>query len=396
MINCHRYISHSIALLQVLSWGTLALIPFAGETLPTLIACVLLSNLGASITEVANDALVAEYGQNHKMSGLQSYAFMALATGGILGNLLGGFFLKSQGPNSTFLVFTCLLALQFAISSATREDSLGLPLPPKQFHSRRSVLDSIRKQYSNLMMAITEENISRPLTWIVASIAMVPILSGSMFCYQTQCLNLDPSVLGMSRVIGQLILLSITVVYDRYWKSISMRNLIGAVQILYAASILLDLVLVKQINLKLGIPNSVMVLCFSGVAEMISQFKILPFQVLFASLAPPGCEGSLTSFSASALCLASIVSGFLGVGMASLLGIGSGDYSLLPVGIVIQFVASLVPLRWIYHVPSSQPNVAKEKKRGRSIRTRRNRRVGRVVFDSVYAYRRERESEIPE
>ncbi|XP_058182081.1 probable folate-biopterin transporter 8, chloroplastic isoform X1 [Rhododendron vialii] len=382
-------------LLQVLSWGSLALIPFAREALPTLMGCVLLSNLGASITEVAKDALVAEYGQKQKINGLQSYAFMALAAGGILGNLLGGFFLlKTQEPKSIFLIFTLLLALQFAISLATREDSLGLPQPSPNSLEKRSISVSIRKQYSDLLMAISDESISRPLIWIVVSIATVPILSGSIFCYQIQCLHVDPSIIGMSRVTGQLMLLVITLLYDRFGKTVSMRKLIGLVQILYAASLLLDLVLVKQINLKLGIPNWVFALCFSGVAETITQFKLLPFQVLFASLAPPGCEGSLASLLASALCLASIVGGFLGVGLSSLLGTTSGDYASLPVGIVVQFLAALVPLGWIYHVSSSQPVVETENNRGKSKRTRRKRRVGRVVFASVYDYRRERESEL--
>ncbi|XAR48906.1 hypothetical protein NMG60_11031889 [Bertholletia excelsa] len=382
-------------LLQVLSWGSVAMIPVASEALPTLMACVLLSNLGASLTEVANDALIAEYGQKHKMSGLQSHAFMISAAGGILGNLLGGFFLlKTQQPKSMFLIFTALLAVQLAISLRTKEDSLGLPHTSSQGLGRKFISDRIRKQYSNLMMAVNEESISRPLIWIVASIAMVPILSGSVFCYQMQCLNLDPSVIGMSRVTGQLMLLSITILYDRFWKNISMRKLIGIAQISYAASLLIDLILVKQMNLKLGIPNEVFVLCFSGLAETLAQFKLLPFQVLFASLAPPGCEGSLTSFLASTLCLSSIVSGFLGVGLASLLGIRSGDYSSLPVGIIVQFLAALIPLKWIYKVPFS-PSVIKEKQRGRSKRTRRNRRVGRVVFGSIYAYRRERGSESP-
>lgn len=383
-----------IFLLEVLSWGSLALIPVASEALPILMACVLLSNLGASITEVAKDALVAEYGQKNKLNGLHSYAFMALAVGGILGNLLGGFFLlKTQQLRSMFLIFASLLCLQLTMSLTTSEASLGLPQPSNQTLEGKSVFQSIRKQYSDLMLAISEEKISRPLFWVVASIAMVPILSGSIFCYHTQCLNLDPSVIGMSRVVGQLMLLSMTVLYDRFWKTIPMRKLIGTVQILYASSLLLDFVLVKQVNLKLGIPNEMFALCFSGVAEIIAQFKLLPFQVLFASLAPPGCEGSLMSFLASAFCLSSIFSGFLGVGLASVLGISSGDYSSLPVGIGIQFVAALMPLQWIQNVPMSQSLAYKDKKIGRSKRTRRNRRVGRIVFTSIYTYRRERESE---
>ncbi|GKE06531.1 probable folate-biopterin transporter 8, chloroplastic isoform X1, partial [Tanacetum coccineum] len=78
--GAHRlpYISIGV-LLQILAWGSMASVPIASEILPILMACVLLSNLGGSITEVAKDALVAEYGQKNKIDGLQSYAFMALA-----------------------------------------------------------------------------------------------------------------------------------------------------------------------------------------------------------------------------------------------------------------------------------------------------------------------------
>ncbi|KAF8015898.1 hypothetical protein BT93_H1447 [Corymbia citriodora subsp. variegata] len=393
--GAHRlpYISAGV-LLQILSWGPLALIPLAREALPNLMACVLLSNIGASISEVAMDALVAEYGQKHNLRGLQSYAFMASAAGGILGNLLGGYILLRTPPKTMFFMFTSLLSLQFAMSLMTKEASLGVSLPSNTL-KKKSILLSIRNQFSDLLSAIREESISGPLTWIVLSIATVPILSGSIFCFQTQCLHLDPTVIGMSRVIGQLLLLFTSVLFDQFWKNVSMRRLIGVVQVLYAGSLLLDLVLVKQINLKLGIPNDVFSLCFSGLAETIAQFKLLPFAVLFANLCPRGCEGSLTSFLASALCLSSIVSGFQGVGLASLIRITSGNYSNLPVGILIQFMVALLPLAWMHLLPVSLDTVEKDRKRGLSKRRRRNRRVGRVVFGSVISYRRERESETP-
>lgn len=383
----------SSVLLQIFSWNLLAFVPSAREVLTNLVAIVLLSNLGASITEVAKDALVAEYGKEHKIGGLQSYAFMALAAGGILGNLIGGYFLLKMPPRTMFIIFSSLLSLQLAISFSTREDSLGIPQLSGQDIARKSISESIRKQFSDLVVAISDKSIFRPLIWIVGSIAMVPMLSGSIFCYQTQCLNLDPTVIGWSRVIGQLMLLSGTVLYNRYWKKLPMRKLIGVVQILYASSLLLDLVLVRQINLKLGIPNEVFALCFSGLAEVLAQFKLLPFSVLFATLCPKGCEGSLTSFLASALILSSIASGFLGVGLASLLGITSGDYSGLTAGILMQFVAALIPLRWIHSVPMSRPIPEKQRRRSMSRRARRNRRVGKVVLCSINAYRREREWE---
>lgn len=343
--------------MQILSWGQLALIPVTGQTLPSLMACVLLSNFGASIEEVSKDVLVTEHGQKHRIKGLQSYSFMALAVGGILGNFLGGYFLHKLQPRTMFLIFSALLSFQLAISSS---ECLGLS--QRQTPTGKSITENIRKHLSGLMIAISEDSISKPLTWILTSIAMVPILSGSTFCYQIQCLNLDLSVVGMSKVIGQLMLLSLTLIYDHHWKQLPMRKLVGGIQFVYAFSLLLDLILVRQINVGIHIPNEVFTLCFSGLAETLAQFKILPFMVLLATLCPQGCEGSFTSFVASTVCLSSIVGGFWGVGLAALLGIKGGDYTSLPVGLLIQFVAALLPLGWIHQLPISCP-VEKEMKK---------------------------------
>ncbi|XP_019059586.1 PREDICTED: probable folate-biopterin transporter 9, chloroplastic isoform X2 [Tarenaya hassleriana] len=380
--------------LEIIAWGPLALIPAAREALPSLMACVLLSNLGASITEVAKDALVAEFGQRYQLNGLQSYAFMASAIGGILGNLLGGYCLFKTPPRIMFLVFAVLLSVQLVVSVSSREESLGLPWITGLSLEGDLGLEVVKKQFSNLVEAVQADDISRPLIWIVASIAMVPVLSGPVFCYQTQVLNLDPSVIGMSKVIGQLMLLSLTVVYDRSWKTFPMRQLVRVVQVMYGFSLALDFFLVKQMNLGLGISNEVFVLCFSSLAETLAQFKLLPFSVLLANLCPRGCEGSVTSFLAATLCLASIVSGFLGVGLASMVGISSGNYSNLPAGILVQSLAAILPLSFVHYVPMSEPEVEEEeKKRGLSKRHRKNRRVGRVASQTSYAYRRQRESE---
>lgn len=359
----------------------------AREFLPSLMAFAMLSNLGASITEVAKDALVAEYGLRYRINGLQSYALMASAAGGILGNLLGGYLLLRTPPKISFLVFAALLSLQLGVSLSSKEESFGLP----RITETSSVLKSVKKQLSNFVEAIQADEISQPLIWAVASISVVPLLSGSVFCYQTQVLNLDPSVIGMSKVIGQLMLLGLTVVYDRYLKTLPMRPLIQIVQLLYALSILLDYILLKQINIGVGISNEVFVLCFSSLAEILAQFKILPFAVRLANMCPQGCEGSVTSFLASALCLSQIVSAFLGVGLANLMGVTSSNYTNLSSGILIQSLAALVPLCFMHFVPVSEP--VKEVKRGSSKRSRTSRRVGRVVQHENIAFRRGRESE---
>ncbi|XP_062188360.1 probable folate-biopterin transporter 9, chloroplastic [Phragmites australis] len=351
--RAHRlpYISVG-ALLQLIAWGTLAIIPATGDTFPTQMACILIGNLGASVTEVVSDAVVTEFSRTQKVGVLQSYAFIALAAGSLLGNLSGGYvLLKTQEPKIMFTAFSLLLGFQLALSLSTKET---LPSSPRNSSSRlvsSSLATNLRKQFSNLITAVTKERILYPLTWIMTSIAVVPILSGTMFCYQTQYLKLDPSIIGLSKVMGQLMVLSLTVLYNRYLKRFPLRRLITGVQITYALAVLSDLVLVKQINLMLGISNEIHVLCFSALAEAITQFKVLPFSVLLSSLCPPDCEGSLFAFFTSGLVFSAILSGVFGVGMSTLIGVSSVDYSSLPFGILLQSLAALLPLGWISFIP---------------------------------------------
>ncbi|KAL6871568.1 hypothetical protein ACP4OV_014397 [Aristida adscensionis] len=351
--RAHRLPYVSIgALLQLIAWGTLAIIPVTGDTFPTQMACILIGNLGASVTEVVSDAVVTEFSRTQKVGVLQSYAFIALAAGSLLGNLSGGYvLLKTQEPKIMFTAFSVLLGFQLALSLSTKET-----LPSSSVHSssrlvRSSLGANLRKQFSDLMTAISEEKILYPLTWIMTSFAIVPILSGTMFCFQTQYLKLDSSIIGLSKVVGQLMVLSLTVLYNRYLKRMPLRRLVAGVQILYALAVLSDLVLVKQINLMLGIPNEVHVLCFSALAEAIAQFKVLPFSVLLSSLCPPGCEGSLFAFFTSGLVFAAILSGVFGVVLSTIIGVSSMDYSNLPLGILLQSLAALLPLGWVSFVP---------------------------------------------
>ena len=88
---------------------------------------LLLSNLGTSIAEVANDAIVAEMGKSKKShsasSGeLQSFVWMASSVGGVLGNLLGGIAIDRFSPQSMFLFFGLLLVLQFFITISVRSE----------------------------------------------------------------------------------------------------------------------------------------------------------------------------------------------------------------------------------------------------------------------------------
>ncbi|XP_062147434.1 probable folate-biopterin transporter 7 [Alnus glutinosa] len=353
------------ALLQAVSWLAIAMLSPSSTSIFSITLYLLLSNLGASIAEVANDAIVAEVGKQLTSSSkssqpsssgeLQSYVWMASSAGGVLGNLIGGIAIDRCSPQTIFLFSGLLLALQFFITISVRESSLNLP---------KSAADAgIRKQLSDLSVALRKPEIAYSLTWFAASYAMIPALTGTMFFYQTQYLKIESSVLGLSKVFGQAAMLLWSIIYNRYLKSVPPRKLISAIQVLMAVFMISDVLFVKGFYRQMGVPDSAYVVIFSGLLEVLFFFKILPFTVLIAQFCPPGCEGSLMAFVMSAIALAFIVSGYLGVALASYVGVTGNDFSGLPLGLLIQAVCTILPLYWsscISHYVKSKSRRKKE------------------------------------
>lgn len=346
--------------MQALSWLAIAIPPTI--SIFNLSIYLLLSNLGAAIAEVANDAIVAEMGKQPQSStkssqpsssgSLQSFVWIASSIGGVLGNLLGGIAIGQFTVKSMFLFFGLLLALQFFITISVRESSLGLPNSPSL---------GIRKQISALLVALRKPEIAYPISWFAVSYAIIPALTGTMFFYQTEHLKIDSSIIGISKVVGQAAMLLWGIIYNQRMKSVPPRKVISAIQASMALFMLSDFLFVKGFYQQLGVPDSFYVVTFSGVLEVLFFFKILPFTVLVAQLCPPGCEGSLMAFLMSVVALSQIVSGYLGVALASFIKITASDFSGLPLGLLIQAACTLLPILGSSCIPNDvKPMTKKE------------------------------------
>ncbi|XP_075510996.1 putative folate-biopterin transporter 7 isoform X1 [Primulina tabacum] len=351
------------AFLQAVSWIAVAIFatPYSSFFLITLY--LLLGNLGASIVEVANDAIVAETGRkptsskNVKSSSsgaLQSFTWMASSIGGVLGNLIAGISIGQFSPRMMFLIFGILLCFQFLVTMFVSEDTLDLPKSPSNV--------GFKKQLSELMAALQKPEIFYSIIWFALSYAVIPALTGTMFYYQTEHLNIKSSLLGISKVFGQAAMLLWGVVYNRHLKSISGRKLIAVVQISMAVFMISDFLFVKGVYKSIGIPDSLYVVVFSGLLEVLYFFKILPFNVLMAQLCPPGYEGSVMAFVMSAIALAFIVSGYLGVALASLVGITGDNFQGLPRGLLIQAACTILPVFWVSCIPDDQKSSTTKRK----------------------------------
>lgn len=347
-----------------MSWLAIAILSKSGISISTMTLYLLLSNLGASIAEVANDAIVAEAGKQSTSSKnpqpsssgeLQSFVWMASAVGGILGFLLGGFAIDRYAPQKMFLFYGLLLSVQFFISILVKESSMNLP-------KRRSDV-GIQEKLSELSVALRKPEIAYSITWFAASYAIIPALTSTMFFYQTQYLNIDSSVLGISKVFGQAAMLLWSVIYNCHLQSVTPRKLISAIQVTMALFMISDVLFANGFYRNMGVSDNFYVVMFSGLSEVLLFIKILPFSILVAKFCPPGCEGSLMAFVMSAIAVAFIVSGYLGIALAYYVGITGNDFSGLPLALLIQALLTLLPLYWSSWIPVlvSESDDVKEK-----------------------------------
>lgn len=318
--------------------------------------------MGASIVEVANDAMVAETAKQltstkkpkSASSGeLQSFVWMASSIGGVLGNLIGGFAIDKYPPQKIFFIYGLLLSLQFLITIFIKESSLDLP--------KTSSNITFKNQISELLIALKKPEILYSIIWFSFSYAVIPVLTGTMFFYQTEHLKIESSLLGISKVLGQAAMLVWGVIYNRHLKSISSRKLIVAVQISMFVFMISDYLFVKGVYQGIGIPDSLYVVVISGFLEVLFFFKILPFSVLMAQLCPPGCEGSVMAFVMSAIALSFILSGYLGVALASYVGVNGDDFSGLPKAVLIQATCTLLPIFSASCIPDDAKGKVKSK-----------------------------------
>ncbi|CAL5408102.1 unnamed protein product [Camellia sinensis] len=146
--------------LQAVSWIAITILSSSNNSFFKIILYLLLGNFGALIVEVANDAIVAETGKQ-----------------------------PSAPPKNSQMSSLVLI----------RESSLNLPKSPSNV--------GIRKQLSELLVALRKPEIAHSITWFAASHAIIPALTGTMFFYQTRHLDIDSSVLVVCKVFEQVAML---------------------------------------------------------------------------------------------------------------------------------------------------------------------------------------------
>lgn len=325
-------------------------IPDLVTTPAVAVLMLMLQSLSTAVIDVVIDARVVEISRLDPKNGandLQSVSWIATSLGGMLGSFLSGPATDHLGVRGVFCA-AALGPLTTLIFSMFMEES-------KSTLSKRQFVSSATKQLRQLKIAICTPVVWMCALWVFISHAISPAYTQILFYFSTDVLHFTPEFLGTVSAIGFIFLMAGTVLYNTFFTNVSFRRIFLVAQLCLALVSLVDVVLVTRTNLELGIPDKAFVLGDHVVADVIGRLKTMPIMVLCAKLCPRGIEGTLFALLMSISNVSYSVSEFWGAFLCDWMGIAKDEYDMLGLAIVVRSVLKVVPILFLFLIPSTDP-----------------------------------------
>ena len=274
--------------------------------------------------------------------GLQSLCWGASAIGGLLSAYFSGSLLEVMSVRSIFGLTAILPFLVAIISTGIDEERQNLQsrtigATPTAF------IDGVRDQISTLWQAFQQSSIWKP-TLFVFLWQSTPTSDGAFFYFLTNDLHLGPEFLGRVRFITAGAGLLGVFLYNQYFKTMQIKNILFWSTLLSFPLGLLPVLLITHANRELGIPDTWLIYGDDVALAVLGTIAFMPTLVLAARLCPPGIEAVLFATLMSIYNGASTVGTELGALLTKVAGITESNFDNLALLTIFCNVSSLWPL----------------------------------------------------
>ncbi len=119
---------------------------------------------------------------------------------------------------------------------------------------------------------------------------------------------------------------------------------------------MLDWILVKRLNLRVGISDKAFVLGDEALVPILRRFSAMPFFVLAAKVCPERCEATLFALLMALSNFGGDVGSYIGVGVLKAFHVHRGDYSRLPNVVLVKTMCRFIPVFLIpLLIPDASP-----------------------------------------
>ena len=296
---------------------------------------LLVSEFSGAVSDVVADGIMVQESRKDPKEGsenLQSFCWMVLSLGGLIGAPLGGVALDHIAPKYILgSLFVCPLLLLFAANSLHEE-----PSTPS--------FSTVQTKLKDLFGAFKEPSIVKPMSFMFFARACSPSYPELTIYFMKDELEFSATFMSLMGLVGYLSLGIGSFMYKKFLKGWSFPKILGWGQVLLAFVGVLDLLLVTKAFELLKVPATLFALGGDSVSSVVNfTFSSMPFMVLSAKLCPEGCEATLFALFSSVINLSFATSILLGGVLTELFQVDTNNYEYIWLLMTIRIVTRLLP-----------------------------------------------------
>lgn len=215
--------------------------------------------------------------------------------------------------------------------------------------------DEIKEQLNLFWSFIKQPIIYRPVMFIFLFMA-TPAYSDPMFYFYTNQLHFSQLVMGRLKLVYGIASVSGIFIYNKYLRSFSFRGIILSTTFLCIFLNMGTIVLVKRINLYLGIPDIYFSFATDALTTALGEINTMPLLVLACNICPKNIEGTLYAFLMSVSNFGTMMANQGGSVLSANLGITNSNFDNLAFFILISNLLYLAPMPILYFVDDTSYN----------------------------------------
>ena len=179
---------------------------------------------------------------------------------------------------------------------------------------------------------------------------ILPDSGQAKFFFFTTQLKFDKSDLGLIKLIScSAIILSIFI-YNRFLSTINIKKFYTWTLLICSLLSLSQLIIVYQVNIRVGISNLVFAAIDTFVIDLGNEFASLPLLVMACRICPKDIEATIFAVFVSVLNLGVFVSQEIGALIVSTLGIKRDNFDNLDIAVLINAASHLIPFTILWMI----------------------------------------------
>jgi MFS family permease len=348
------------------SWFTIGWLGFIGVsfllanlkdlTLSLVIGLTFLQSIFYMLADVVSDTMAIERSRFEKLiirGSLQTSCYTIRAFGMLIGSLLGALLYNipiwgwGLTLNELFLLSALIPLITIIPYTFILEELITTKVVP-----------NLQQQISKLWEIVQLRAVYQTIGYIYFyGIFQIP--NGGFSTFLIHGLNFTDFEFGMLSVSGFALAWIGVVLYRSFFFNASFRQIFIYTTILGTFFSFLQVILILQLNIKIGIPNFYFALGDSAIVAVIMGIQFIPSAILFGILCPEGYEGLVFAI----LTTINNLSGSIASNIGSVLTlvwdvsnntIGKGDYSGVLKLAILTSSLQLFPLCLVWLLPDSR------------------------------------------